>query len=77
MATVNFSIPEDVKELFNQAFAGKNRSAVVAELMRDAARHELSMQQRRDAVAGLLQDREGIKPVKPEKIRAALREVRQ
>ena len=41
MATVNFSIPDDVKELFNSAFSGKNRSAVVAELMRQAAEHEL------------------------------------
>ena len=27
MATVNFSIPEQVKEAFNAAFAGQNRPA--------------------------------------------------
>jgi|GEM_PF-6412853 len=36
MATVIFSVPDDVKEAFNRAFAGKNESAIVAELMREA-----------------------------------------
>ena len=30
MATMNFSIPDDVKDAFNQAFEGENKSAVVA-----------------------------------------------
>jgi hypothetical protein len=34
MATMNFSIPDDVKEAFNKAFEGENKSAVVADLMR-------------------------------------------
>ena len=29
MATVNFSVPEDVKQAFNQAFEGKNKSAII------------------------------------------------
>jgi hypothetical protein len=36
MATMNFSIPDDVKEDFNKAFKGQNKSAVVAMLMRRA-----------------------------------------
>jgi hypothetical protein len=36
MGTMNFSIPDDVKEAFNQAFEGENKSAVVAGLMRRA-----------------------------------------
>ena len=36
MATMNFSIPDDVKEAFNKAFKGENKSAVVARLMRRA-----------------------------------------
>ena len=27
MATMNFSIPDDIKDKFNQAFHGKNKSA--------------------------------------------------
>ena len=40
MATVNFSIPEQVKQAFNAAFAGQNKSAIVAELMREAIERE-------------------------------------
>jgi hypothetical protein len=36
MATMNFSIPDDVKEAFNKAFEGENKSAVVASLLRRA-----------------------------------------
>ena len=36
MATVNFSVPDEVKEAFNKAFAQQNKSAVIADLMRDA-----------------------------------------
>lgn len=30
MATVNFSVPEQVKKLFNATFSGKNKSQVIA-----------------------------------------------
>ena len=36
MATMNFSIPGDLKDAFNKVFKGENKSAVVAELMRKA-----------------------------------------
>jgi metal-responsive CopG/Arc/MetJ family transcriptional regulator len=36
MATMNFSVPDDLKEAFNKAFKGENKSAVVAGLMRRA-----------------------------------------
>lgn len=36
MATVNFSVPDEVKTAFDAAFAGRNKSAVIAELMRRA-----------------------------------------
>ena len=35
-ATVNFSVPEDVKNAFNTVFEGQNKSAVIADLMHDA-----------------------------------------
>lgn len=41
MPTVNFSVPDDVKEAFNEAFKDQNKSAIIADLMREAvARHE-------------------------------------
>lgn len=36
MATVNFSVPDDVKKAFDRAFKDQNKSAVIAELMRRA-----------------------------------------
>ena len=36
MSTVNFSVPNDVKDAFNATFEGQNKSAVIADLMREA-----------------------------------------
>lgn len=36
MATMNFSIPDDVKERFNQTFAHANKSAIVTQLLEEA-----------------------------------------
>lgn len=36
MATMNFSIPDEVKESFNQTFANENKSAIVTRLMQEA-----------------------------------------
>jgi hypothetical protein len=36
MSTGNFSVPEDVKVSFNQTFEGQSKSAVIADLMREA-----------------------------------------
>lgn len=55
MATVNFSVPEDVKRDFNEAFAGENKSAVLTQLMRQAV-EERRRQQRRSAAADALLD---------------------
>lgn len=46
MATVNFSVPDDVKEDFDAVFGDRNKSAVIAELMRRAV-SEHKLQQRR------------------------------
>ena len=50
MATVNFSVPEDVKASFNRAFKGRNKSAVIAELMREAVDRVRRRQESRAAV---------------------------
>ncbi|MBC7962816.1 MAG: hypothetical protein H7Y05_07720 [Steroidobacteraceae bacterium] len=76
MATVNYSVPDDVKELFNTAFAGANRSAVISELMRQAAEHELSLKRRREAVDALLEECGKAPQVSRESVSAARDEVR-
>jgi hypothetical protein len=37
---VNFSVPDAVKDAFNETFEGRNKSAVIAELMREAVERE-------------------------------------
>jgi hypothetical protein len=47
MATVNFSVPDEVKEAFDKTFAGQNKSGVVADLMRRAVQ-EVEQRRRRE-----------------------------
>jgi hypothetical protein len=48
MATVNFSVPDDVKADFDKAFGGQNKSSIVADLMRRAVReHQLQIRRSR------------------------------
>lgn len=50
MATVNFSVPEDVKRAFDETFAGQNKSAILSRLMREAVA-EVEEGRRREAAA--------------------------
>jgi citrate lyase gamma subunit len=36
MSTVNFSVPEEVKQAFNETFKGCNKSAIIADMMMEA-----------------------------------------
>jgi hypothetical protein len=54
MAWVNFSVPEEVKQKFNKAFAGKNKSQIVAELMTRAVEERQVQKRRVKAIDGLL-----------------------
>jgi len=77
MATVNYSIPNDVKELFNTAFTGRNRGAVVSELMRQAAEHELRPRRRQEAIDAVLEERRHLAPVTLQSVEDILNEGRQ
>lgn len=55
MATVNFSIPEDVKEKFNETFKGRNKSAVIADLMSEAIEREQQRQESQRAAKRILE----------------------
>lgn len=61
MATVNFSVPDEVKAAFDAAFAGRNKSGVIAELMRRAVQ-ESARQQRRERVFRELDDARALRP---------------
>ena len=47
MATVNFSVPDEVKLEFDKAFGDQNKSSIIADLMRRAVR-ERKLQIRRE-----------------------------
>ena len=47
MATVNFSVPDEVKTEFDKAFGDQNKSSIIADLMRRAVR-ERKLQIRRE-----------------------------
>jgi metal-responsive CopG/Arc/MetJ family transcriptional regulator len=76
MATVNFSVPEDVKKTFDRAFAGANKSAVVAQLMRQAVEERRRQNRRRRAIEHLLRLRRTTRPASEVAIRAARRKGR-
>lgn len=76
MATVNFSVPDDVKDAFNLAYQGQNKSAVITEMMREAVERAEHKQRRRDAVANILARRAETEPVSEAEINAALAELR-
>ncbi len=59
MSTVNFSIPEDVKQAFNAAFEGENKSAVLTQLMRDAVQRVEEQRRSRAAIERILGRRSG------------------
>jgi hypothetical protein len=73
MATVNFSVPPDVKEAFDKAFRRQNKSAVLTELMRQAVDERRRRQRRAKAVEKLLTLRKRARRVSDNDVRVARR----
>ncbi len=76
MSTVNFSVPEDVKDAFNVMFEGQNKSAVIAELMREAVERAQRRQQHRSAVDRILANRANAPRITEAQFRTAREEGR-
>jgi copper oxidase (laccase) domain-containing protein len=55
MPTMNFSVPEDVKQAFNAAFEGQNKSAVLTQMLRAAIAQVQEQRLREAAVASILE----------------------
>ncbi|MHB1532996.1 hypothetical protein [Acidithiobacillus sp.] len=62
MATVNFSVPDEVRKAFNTTFQGQNKSAIIATLMREAVERAQRKQHAQEAAARIL-ERRRIAPV--------------
>lgn len=58
MATMNFSIPDDVKERFNQVFAHANKSAIVTRMIEAAIAQAERKRQSDEALKRILQRRQ-------------------
>ena len=71
MATVNFSVPDDVKDAFNAAYQGQNKSAVIADLMREAVERAERKQRSHQAIARIVERRKHAPALTSEQIRAA------
>ncbi len=71
MATVNFSVPDEVKEQFNRVFARENKSSIVARLMMQAIEERRIQKERARAIDAILRRRRTRKPVANSEIHAA------
>lgn len=71
MATVNFSVPEEVKKQFNRAFARENKSGIIARLMMQAVEERRVQKERARAIDAVLRRRRTQRPVSDAEIRAA------
>jgi metal-responsive CopG/Arc/MetJ family transcriptional regulator len=76
MATINFSIPDDLKREFQETFRGENKSALIADLMRQALEDRKRRRRRARAVDALLDFRRRQEPLGDDEIAAAREEIR-
>ena len=76
MPTMNFSVPEDLKNAFNTTFEGQNKSAVIAELMREAVVRAQGQQRSQAAWQRVLARRRHAPGVTEEQFRRAREEGR-
>ena len=76
MATMNFSVPDDVRAAFNKTFAGTNRSALLAGLMRQAVEERRRQKRRARAISRLLELRRHLGPVSRSQVARARRSQR-
>lgn len=71
MASVNFSVPDEVKAAFDRAFRGRNKSAIIAEFMRRAVAERKQQKRRENMFRVLTQRRSQRSSATDTQIRAA------
>ena len=70
MATVNFSVPDNLKQAFNETFKEQNKSAVIADLMREAIERVQRRQRHGEAIERILERRRTAPSLSAEELRA-------
>ena len=73
MSTVNFSVPDAVKDEFNAVFSGQNKSPIIADLMREAVERARRKERSRAAISRIVARRERA----PSVTEASLRKARE
>ena len=76
MASMNFSVPDDVRAAFNKAFAGTNKSALLTQLIRQALEEHQRQTRRARAISRLLELRSQLKPIRHSQVARARRSQR-
>ena len=71
MATVNFSVPDEVKKAFNETFKGRNKSAIIAEFMREAVQRVRRREQSHEAIRRILERCGGRRTLSDHEIRSS------
>lgn len=71
MSTVNFSVPDEVKQSFNQTFKGRNKSAIIADLMQKAVERDLLRQKSEAAARRILRRRKAAPATTEARVRTA------
>jgi metal-responsive CopG/Arc/MetJ family transcriptional regulator len=71
MATVNFSVPDDLKAEFDRVFGAQNKSAIIADLMRAAVADVKRRKQRENIFRALTKRRTQRPSLSDEEIRAS------
>jgi hypothetical protein len=71
MATVNFSVPDDVKKAFDETFKDQNKSALIAEMMRRAVTEAERAKRRAVLFRRLTRDRSRRPTIGDEAVRRA------
>ena len=77
MGTMNFSIPDDLKDKFNEVFKDQNQSAVITELMRRAVEERERAAQRIAAIAAARELRKSMPAISQDEIRSLREELRK
>ncbi|HXT49811.1 MAG TPA: hypothetical protein VN811_02145 [Thermoanaerobaculia bacterium] len=73
MATVNFSVPEEIKREFQKTFAKENKSAIITRLMQQAVEERRRELAHEAAIDKLLDLRRRVPPATDAEIRRARR----
>ena len=76
MATINFSVPDEVKQAFNIEFAKENKSAILTRLMEQAIEENRIKKRRHNAIDAILALREQQTTVLLDEISNARKELR-